>query len=393
MNVDETTAEPKPYERVADSLKRRISAGEWRRGALLPGRRDLAVHYGVAGSTLERAIAVLSAEGLLSISDRRGTFVAESLPETFSRSPETVPHTGRELRALVATVGIVAEVRAYPNPQDYDSQWSLQILQGCEHRLAGEAGLSTRFLSTHNTGDSIIPREEAVQQLLDNGAAAVIVIGECPVPTFVTRFAGSLAPIVFAEYVLQEQPFPQVYADDVAAGALAARHLLERGYRRLLYFQPFIVDWGAERLAGIKSVLVDPDDPEALRVLPAEAEPLAGHERDQRILALRGAREALDAAGTPGLGVIAPNDSTAVGFIEAARERGLEPGRDYGIVGFDDRKREAGLTSLRPPLTELGEEAAGLVIRLLRGESAPVRIALSHRLIARGSTTPWREKA
>lgn len=390
MMLEETEVARKPFERVASGLKSRILAGEWRPGMLLPGRRALAAEYDVAGSTLERAIAVLNAEGLISISDRRGTFVSElpDLDRPITRAvppPAAGPRAGRDAQPLIGTIGIVAGVQSYSGPEESASQWPLQILHGCEHRLAGEAGLTMRFVNTHLAHDPDFASEEDVQQLLDAGAAAIILVGLRPSAAFTARFAGARAPLVFAEYDLCDHPFPQVYADDVAAGALAARHLLERGYRRLLYFQPFAADFVAERLAGVRSALGASADSAALRVLPAEAEALE-HRHDQAGMARRRGREALDAGWEPGTGVIAPNDTSAVGFIHAARKRGLEPGRDYGIVGFDDRHRDYGLTSLRPPLRELGEEAAGLAIRLLRGEPAPARIALHHRLIAREST-------
>jgi LacI family transcriptional regulator len=89
-----------------------------------------------------------------------------------------------------------------------------------------------------------------------------------------------------------------------------------------------------------------------------------------------------------GTGVIAPNDAAGEAFMEAAEQHGLIAGRDYGIVGFDDQARETGLTSLRPPLQALGEEAARIVVRLLRGQNAPARVALHHQIMPRASTRP-----
>jgi len=62
----------------------------------------------------------------------------------------------------------------------------------------------------------------------------------------------------------------------------------------------------------------------------------------------------------------------------------LVPGKDYGIVGFDDWHREAHLTSLRPPLDQMGEEGlawwcgcARRSVRDPRGPAAPVDCASS----------------
>ena len=69
---------PRPYERVAEGLRRRIAAGEWRPGEMIPGRRALAAHYGVAPATLERAAGMLIAEGLIYAMDDNEFFVKGS---------------------------------------------------------------------------------------------------------------------------------------------------------------------------------------------------------------------------------------------------------------------------------------------------------------------------
>jgi LacI family transcriptional regulator len=360
----------------------------WQAGEMLPGRRQLSAQYGVALTTVERAVGALMSEGLLRAEDRRGTFVAAT---TDRASHSGSRRAGQSVSGpLVATVGIVANVLPYEGGEGYERQWPVQVLHGCEGRLASEPGLTMRFLNTVSSGEPDRPLTDALDQLLDESVDAVIVIGANVPSNLVARFASTRVPLVFAAYDRAEHPFPQVYVDDVAAGALAARHLLERGYPRLLYFQPLAVDWSAERLAGVEAVIGKTADPSGLRVLPVDPDDSVGLAPDQRAAAHRRAREVLGAADwAKGTGVIAPNDAMAEGFMEAAQEQGLEAGEDYGILGFDDWGRDCGLTSLRPPLRELGEEAAGMTMRLLRGESAPVRIALQHRLIARSSTAPW----
>jgi DNA-binding LacI/PurR family transcriptional regulator len=380
----------RPYQRVADSLREQIEAGHWAAGEMLPGRQQLARQQGVALGTLERAIAALIFEGLLRVEDRRGTFVVAAPPITSPANAKFQSAASRDGEPLVATIGIAATVAPYSGGEDYESQWPIQVLHGCEHRLASDTGLTMRFLNTVRPGQPDLPVAEAVTRLLDEGVDAVIAIGLAVPPGFAAQFASTRIPLVFAAYDRAEHPFPQVYVDDIAAGAMAARHLLERGYRHLLYFQPFTAGWTTERLVGVQAVLGNAEGESALRVLPAAPTGLPSHSHEQRTIARQCAPSVLDAVREGGTGVIATNDAVAEGFMEAARERGLEAGRDYGLVGFDDRARDHGVTSLRPPLSELGGEAAGLALRLLRGASAPTRIALQHRLMARSSTAPAR---
>ena len=378
------TANARPYERVAFGLRGRIAAGEWQPGELIPGRRALAAEYGVAPATLERAAGMLIAEGLLSASDRRGTFVA-GLPVSSRNEayPASTTHWRRD--AIQATVGIIAAVVPYSRYEERAGQWSAQVLAACEQGLSGERGLTQRFLNLVAIMGKDITPVQAVKQLLADRVDAIVVIGHSDLDEALTLVETASVPLVCAEYDPIVASVPQVCFDSVAGGVLAVKHLRERGYRHLTYLRPFVSDWAEARLAGARRA----SGVGGLRVFPGgEAKEVSVNGDDQTAAGLETGRALLAVGFEPGTGVVAPNDSVALGFIAAARERGLEAGRDYGIVGFDDRHREAHLTSLRPPLEQMGREAAGLVMRLLRGEAAPARIALQHQLIARASTAP-----
>jgi LacI family transcriptional regulator len=380
-----------PHQRVTQALRHEVMEGRWRPGAMIPGRHTLARDHGVALATVERAVATLIAEGLFRSEDRRGTFVTDAAPAERPAHPLTARAQPTAAAPLTAMVGIVAAAYPYGSVEEYEAQWSIRVLHGCETRLAAEPGLATRFLNPVDNGAVALAeaKEEALARLMDERAAAIILVGPPPTsPEFAARHAATRTPIVCVSLERGDHPFPQVYIDNIAAGAAAARHLLTRGYTRLLYFQPFAGTWSDDRLAGIRSELgASAADPARLRVLPDRPHPEPTKILDQCDFAHQLARELLaDNDCEARTGVVAVNDDAALGFARAAAERGREAGRDYGLVGFDDRAREFGLTSLRPPLDDLGREAAGLAVRLLRGEAPPLRIALQDRVIARTST-------
>ncbi|MER7757134.1 GntR family transcriptional regulator [Kitasatospora sp. NPDC097643] len=64
-----------PYLAVADVLRLRILAGEWRIGERLPSRARLAVEYGVGRNVIQRAMDRLIIEGLLEGRAGSGTYV------------------------------------------------------------------------------------------------------------------------------------------------------------------------------------------------------------------------------------------------------------------------------------------------------------------------------
>ena len=374
----------RPYERVAEGLRSRIASGEWLPGQMIPGRRDLSAQYGVAAATLERAVGMLMAEGIMSASDRRGTFVART--SAAEREPIAPPSLSNRQHAAAATVGIIASIVPYESSEMRAGQWPAQILAACEHCLACERGLTQRFLDLQPAGGASRTPSQAMEQLLNEGVAAVVVIANSAIESLLLADRAGI-PAVCADYDPIPATVPQVFLDSEAGGALAARHLRERGYRGLTFLRPFRAVWAEARLSGARAAA----GAAGLRVYPAETTleiAATTSAAEQRQAGQNAARSLLGNGFPPGTGVIAPNDSVAMGFMAAARERGLEAGRDYGIVGFDDQHREAHLTSLRPPLEQLGREAASLALRLLRNEAVPTRVALQHQLIARASTSP-----
>ena len=65
-----------PYVQVADDLRRRIRAGEYRPGQRLPSAQDLHQMYDVAVGTARKALRLLRDEGTAAMAPGRGTYVA-----------------------------------------------------------------------------------------------------------------------------------------------------------------------------------------------------------------------------------------------------------------------------------------------------------------------------
>ncbi|MER5517522.1 GntR family transcriptional regulator [Streptomyces sp. NPDC002763] len=66
---------PKAYEEIADDLRRSIRNGELKPGTRLPSEAELARHHGRSVPTIQNALRLLSAEGLIDKRHGSGTFV------------------------------------------------------------------------------------------------------------------------------------------------------------------------------------------------------------------------------------------------------------------------------------------------------------------------------
>ncbi|MFI0900488.1 GntR family transcriptional regulator [Streptomyces sp. NPDC020983] len=65
-----------PYRQLVGILRARIARGDWAPGRRMASETDLVQQYGLARTTVRRAIAVLRDEGDVIVVPQRGTFVA-----------------------------------------------------------------------------------------------------------------------------------------------------------------------------------------------------------------------------------------------------------------------------------------------------------------------------
>ena len=104
IRLDRTAAEPlhqQLYRQIRDELK---SGSFDDASSRLPSSRALAVDLGISRLTVNLAFSKLHAEGYIRSKARSGTFVADSLPETFLNAPkpESVGRQNAHLAFLIA---------------------------------------------------------------------------------------------------------------------------------------------------------------------------------------------------------------------------------------------------------------------------------------------------
>jgi len=63
------------WPQIADDLRRRLDAGEWKAGDRFPGTVTLAVEYSVAQSSVQKAVVALREEGRLRTVLGAGSYV------------------------------------------------------------------------------------------------------------------------------------------------------------------------------------------------------------------------------------------------------------------------------------------------------------------------------
>jgi LacI family transcriptional regulator len=201
-----------------------------------------------------------------------------------------------------------------------------------------------------------------LQRILERRAEGVIVIASWVFDetNLLSDIEKNNVPILIVSRDLTERGVSSVLVDNEAGGALAMRHLLELGHRRIAVIRgPEEMFDSAPRWAGVQQAAAEAGlqfDARLVFQLPSLVDPASGFEGG-----LDCARRML-ASGRSFTAVLAFDDLTALGVVRGLTEAGLRVPEDCSVLGFDDVLPAAvatpGITTIRQPLKEMGLLAA-----------------------------------
>jgi LacI family transcriptional regulator len=301
--------------------------------------------YGVAEVTSERVQAVIRELGY------EASLVAQSL---------------RNHRTNVIGI-LVADLEPF----------STELLKGAADAIRGSGYELVVYSAGGRTGDQVGWERRYLSRLsgtLVDGAVLVT-------PAVVDVHYG--APVVAVDPHTGSHDVPTVDSDNLRGAQLATEHLLGLGHRRiaLLGGRPDL-ESAKLREQGFRQALAS-----------------AGVAVDETLICLGGYDPQVSAAAAHDLlgradrpsAVFAANDVTAIATMEVARSLGLRVPEDLSVVGFDNIPESAlctpQLTTVNQPIRTMGEQAVGMLIRLIRREELDsTHISLATQLVVRAST-------
>ena len=338
-----------------------------------PTIQDIAHRVGVSkgavsvvlnGSTSNTRISTATRERILAVAEAlnyRPNVAAQALSRgrmdtigiMFGFTDDSAPLMSRSLAMDILQGASAAAERAEKNLMLFTQRW--RSLNGATRRLSDQRtdGIIVSMPTTDN---------DMIEQLM-----------------------AQPQPLVFIGYPAESQGHSSVDVDQAAGAALATRHLLSLGHRRIAHIQgdAFYVCTG-ERLSGFIQTMLA-----AGIVTPPEYLVQGSYDGTT---AAASARQLLSLPNPP-TAIFAGNDLTAITVIRTAREMGFPVPERLSVVGFDDiylgSLMESFLTTVRQPFAALGERAAELLLARLNEERIPARTEiLPHELIVRHSTAP-----
>jgi LacI family transcriptional regulator len=170
--------------------------------------------------------------------------------------------------------------------------------------------------------------------------------------------------------------------DNAQGSILAIEHLVKLGNGRIAFIggNPQTTA-GQERMEGYERALNQlaiPFDPEL--IVPCTPTRRGGSKGLQQLLTL----------ASPPTAAVCYNDVVALGAMEALQNAGIRPGKDFGVVGFNNVPDAAqslpGLTTIDTSARELGRTAAELLLKRIEQPNSPIcTVILQPRLVVRQS--------
>lgn len=343
------------YQSVADSLRQEIESGRYSNQRLLPTEQLLCRRFQISRQTVRRALSLLEDEGLITRRQGSGSRLRER------KEPEAL------LNCAIAVVTTYISDYIFPSVLQgmeavLSSNSSAPLLFATQNQLSVERKILQTLLTMKQLDGVLVegtktalpnPNLDLYQKLIDRGVRLVFFHG----------VNSELAHI------------PAVLADDYGGGRMLTEYLHRKGHQNIAGI--FKVDdmQGILRYAGYAEALRDLG-------LPFEDERVRWYNTERR-------KDFLSESFVDSIlesfrdcsAIVCYNDEVAIRVVSRLRKRGVRLPEEMAVVSFDNSQYSdlapARLTSLSHGSRNLGELAANLMLRLLRGEEC------------RSETVPW----
>lgn len=219
-----------------------------------------------------------------------------------------------------------------------------------------ERGLRPLLLNLSGERDP----ENSIHLLRQYSVDGVIVASSTLAPGFAKAFADEGIPVVHS--FGRHAPSPQatiVGIDNVECGRMAARTLIERGYKNVGFIGgPELASSTQDRVTGFREELAKHPNIDVKHSYAGAYSFQAGRKEMQRLL-----------EGKPQQAYFCGDDVLSVGALSAATEAGLKVPEDIGFIGLNDMEmagwQNINLTTIRQPIVDIINSSLELIVSML----------------------------
>lgn len=224
----------------------------------------------------------------------------------------------------------------------------------------------------------------AINLLRQYSVDGVIVASSTLPPGFAKAFADEGIPIVhsFGRNLIPSN-VATVGIDNIECGRMAARTLLERGYKSVGFLGgPELASSTQDRLTGFREELLKHPEVNVTHSYADAYSFHAGRREMQRLL-----------QDKPNEAYFCGDDALSVGAMSAIQEHGLNVPNDIGLIGLNDMEmagwQNINLTTIHQPIQDIINSSLELMLNMLEDpDHEPQALVFPCEIIERGTLKP-----
>ncbi|HPR34787.1 MAG TPA: LacI family DNA-binding transcriptional regulator [Anaerolineaceae bacterium] len=331
--------------------------------------KDIAKRAGVSHSTVSRALRVNHL-----VSSETSKRIREIAQEMGYR-PSAVARSLKTKRTEV--LGVIVSNISDP--------FFSEILNGIE--ASAQAGGYSLFIAASQHDP--IKERQIVQTMMEQRTDGVIICSSSFSPEHGRQLLSYGFPVVVVNHQGSESFNYSIYHDDVDGSSQITRHLISLGHKRIAYLgNSQSGRTTQDRLHGFLDVMSEADleVPDSFIHHVEGGDPILGQKSVEYFMRLTPKPTA----------IVCFNDMLAIGVLKGCEVAGFRVPEDLSVTGFDNITYSAFttpcLTTFDQPKFSIGQEAAQLLLDLLRAEDGIIKDTpnvkiLKGKLLIRGTTS------
>jgi LacI family transcriptional regulator len=329
--------------------------------------KDVARLAAVSTSTVSAVV-----NGAVPVSQKRRQRVLDAMT-ALDYHPDAIARGLKTGRSLV--VGVVVP--------DITNAFYPELVRGIED-TARKAGYGVLLCDSSENPKN----EESHLNMLFSRRVDGVLLACCAGSTAYATVAGRRFPIVFVDRVPPIGAEYTVSSDNVQAGYIATRHLIDLGHERIAPIAGnLVLSPHRDRLEGFRKAMQEFHLPvRSEYMVPGDVQIEDGLSACSRLFNLP----------APPTAIMAANNNLLLGVLQELEGRGISVPEQVSVLGFDDylwnRYFNPSLTAISQSTNEMGKRSFELLLQLITGEqiAEPCKkeIRLSTELRIRNSTAP-----
>lgn len=271
------------------------------------------------------------------------------------------------------TVGVIVPEMTTP--------FASQVIGGVQEVLTKE-GIKVVIAESHESWEQERENIKTMERFMVDGILVSLCDYERNRESYIELMKQGM-PIVFFDRIPHRMNVSQVIVDDYIKSFFLTEHLLRSGRKRIVHLEgPTYVYNSVERAKGYRDALAKfkADSSKELMIRSG--------------LSFEAGAEAVDQLIEQGIefdALFAFTDTLAIGAMNRLRELGRAIPKDVAIASFSGTTLSTivypQLTTVEPPLRQIGQHAAKLIVEKIKDPNSPTRsIVLDAEIVLRASS-------